>query len=195
MHPSSAPAIALWPPDGTDESVLGTPFYQGTIGSVRFGINEAAAPMPGQPAPWQANSQGLILGLRRCDGSRYQVLPDVYVYRRPFDLHRGSLSLAQDGPPDMAIEMLSESTWESDVSLERGKAWSYGDAAVAEYLILDPSGEYLENDQGRGWWFVSGIYTPWERDARPLGQRPGVCHWLRGALGSGLGPRRSPHPA
>lgn len=168
MHPSAAPAVALWPPDDTEESVVGTPFHQGTIGNVRLGINEAAAAatMPGQPAPWQANSQGLILGLRRRDGSRYQVLPDVYVYRRPFGLDRGSLSLAQDGPPDLVIEMLSEATWESDVDLERGKAWSYADAGVAEYLIMDPGGAYLRGAQGRGWRLASGVYAPWEPDAR-----------------------------
>ena len=166
MHPSAAPAIALWPPDDTEESVVGTPFHQGTIGNVRFGINEAAAARPGHPAPWQANSQGLILGLRRRDGSRYQVLPDIYVYRTPFELDRGSMSLAQDGPPDLVIEMLSESTWESDVDLERGKAWSYGDAGVAEYLILDPGGAYLRGAQGRGWRLSGGAYAPWEPDAR-----------------------------
>ena len=62
--------------------------------------------------------------------------------------------------------MLSEATWESDVDLERGKAWSYADAGVAEYLILDPGGAYLRGAQGRGWRLASGVYAPWEPDAR-----------------------------
>lgn len=168
MQPVATPSVALWPPDDTEESVLGTAFHQGTIGNVRFGINEAAtaATLPGQAVPWQAGSQGLILGLRRRDGSQYQVLPDVFVYRHSFDIYRGSLSLAQDGPPALVVEMLSDATWESDVNLEEGKAWSYGDAGVAEYLILDPGGEHLQNEQSRGWRLTDGVHTPWERDAR-----------------------------
>ena len=147
---------------------MGTSSHQGTIGNVRFGINKAAtaATLPGQAVPWQAGSQGLILGLRRRDGSRYQVLPDVFVYRYSFDIYRGSLSLAQDGPPALVVEMLGDAIWESDVNLEEGKAWSYGDAGVAEYLILDPGGEHLQNEEGRGWRLTDGVYTPWERDAR-----------------------------
>ena len=40
---STAAAPALWPPDDTEESVLGTPYHQTTITNVRVGINEAAA--------------------------------------------------------------------------------------------------------------------------------------------------------
>lgn len=167
MQPHSAAALALWPPDDTEESVLGTPYHQTTITNVRVGINEAAVDVapPAAPVPWQAGSQSLILGLRRQDGTAYRVLPDVFVYRRPFDIRRPSLALAQDGPPALVVEILSEETWRSDVDTARGKAWSYAEAGVAEYLILDPEGEFLGDDRGRGWRLEGGEYVPWERDA------------------------------
>jgi hypothetical protein len=131
---STAAAPALWPPDDTEESVLGTPYHQITITNVRVGINEAAAAAtpPGSPVPWQAGSQSLILGLRRRDGTRYRVLPDVFVYRHPFDVYRPSLVLAQDGPPALVVEVPSPENWDSDIDLEWGKPWSYADAEVAE---------------------------------------------------------------
>ncbi|HWE60095.1 MAG TPA: hypothetical protein VHB98_00135, partial [Chloroflexota bacterium] len=104
----------LWPPDDTEESVLGTPYHQTTITNVRVGINEAAADATpaGGPLPWQAGSQSLILGLRRADGTRYRVLPDVFVYPRAFDLYRPSLALVGDGPPALVVEVLSPETWD-----------------------------------------------------------------------------------
>jgi hypothetical protein len=158
---------ALWPPDDTEESVLGTPYHQTTITNVRVGINEAAeaAAPPEGPLPWQAGSQSLILGLRRRDGTRYKVLPDVFVYRRPFDIYRPSLVLAQDGAPTLVVEVLSPDNWDSDIDLTEGKPWSYADAGVAEYLILDPAGNFLGGERGRGWRLEAGRYVPWPPDA------------------------------
>jgi hypothetical protein len=164
---STAALPALWPPDDTEESVLGTPHHQTTITNVRVGINEAAAAAapPGGPLPWQAGSQSLILGLRRRDGTRYKVLPDVFVYPRPFDIYRPSLILAQDGPPALVVEVLSPENWDSDIDLEWGKPWSYADAGVTEYLILDPADIFLGGARGRGWRLEAGRYVPWPPDA------------------------------
>jgi Uma2 family endonuclease len=176
----STAALALWPPDDTEESVLGTPYHQTTITNVRVGINEAAAAAtpPGGPLPWQAGSQSLIFGLRRRHGTRYKVLPDVFVYRRPFDIYRPSLILAQDGPPTLVVEVLSPENWDSDIDLEWGKPWSYADAGVAEYLILDPGDIFLSGERGQGWRLQAGRYVPWERDA--------ASRWVS-ALGFAIG--------
>jgi Uma2 family endonuclease len=176
----STAALALWPPDDTEESVLGTPYHQTTITNVRVGINEAATAVtpPGGPPSWQAGSQSLILGLRRRDGTRYKVLPDVFVYRRPFDIYRPSLILAQDGPPALVVEVLSPENWDSDIDLEWGKPWSYADAGVTEYLILDPGDIFLSGERGRGWRLEAGRYVPWERDA--------ASRWVS-ALGFAIG--------
>lgn len=135
----------LWPPDDTDESVIVTVLQQTTIINARLGVNETAVMRtpPGGMAPWQALSQTLITGFRRPDGSRYKTMPDVFVYPRPIGKRRGSVSLGADGPPLLIVEVLSESTYEADLDMEASKDYSYAKAGVAEYMALDPTGEFL----------------------------------------------------
>src|SRR5207302_11121317 len=123
----SLPPIEVWPPDDTEESVVGTDLHQMTIINLRWGINEVASGLraPGQPAPWQALSQTIVTGFMRPDGSRYKTLPDVFVYRHHIEQSRGSVAIVVDGPPVLIIEVLSESTYDVDLDLERGKGYSY----------------------------------------------------------------------
>ena len=162
----SRPQVA-WPPDDTEESVLGTNLHQGTITNLRLGLNEAAvsATPPSGPVPWQALSQTAISGMRRWDGSPYTVLPDVFVYRQPIDERRATLVLAQDGPPLLIAELLSPKTARRDLDLERGKGASYALAGVVEYLILDPT-EEQQGTQVQAWRLVDGAYVPWLPDGQ-----------------------------
>lgn len=168
MYAPAHDRLTVWPPDDTEESVLGTHLHQTTITNVRWGLNEAAgaAVPPGQSPAWQAAGQTMIKGFHRPDNLPYTTLPDVFVYRRPFDIRRTSLSLRRDGPPLLIVEVLSESTSDSDLDMERGKGYSYARGGVAEYLVLDPGGEYLPGGaQGLGWRLADGTYAPWEPDA------------------------------
>ncbi len=151
-----------WPPDDTEESVLGTNLHQATITNLRVGLNEVAAALapPGQAAPWQALSQTIIRNFRRRDGSRYKTLPDVFVYRQAIDERRKSLSVETDGPPVLIVESLSDSTHDVDLNLMDGKGYSYAHAGVREYLILDPTGEFMP-ERGQGWRLHDGVYRPW----------------------------------
>ena len=160
------PWAEAWPPDDTEESVLGTDLHQTTIMNVRLGINEAAQIdlPPGQPAPWRAFSQMALLGCVRPDGSLYRTYPDIFVYARPVDPMRGSFTVDVDGPPSLIVEVLSESTYEVDLDLVRGKGYSYARAGVAEYLALDITGQYVEEGI-RAWRLINGVYRPWEPDA------------------------------
>lgn len=155
----------VWPPDDTEESVVGTDVHQMTILNVRLGTNEVArVPTPPDgPAPWQALSQTIITGFQRPDGSRLKTLPDVFVYLRPIGRRRGSVALSVDGPPALIVEVLSESTYESDLDLVAGKGFSYAQAGVREYLTIDPSGEFLP-ERVRAWRLCDGVYRPWEPD-------------------------------
>jgi hypothetical protein len=159
-------AVEVWPPDDTEESVLGTDLHQMTITNLRLGINEVAhlVRAPGHGLPWQALSQIALLGCTRPDGSDYRTFPDVFVYRHPIDQNRGSVALAVDGPPVLIIEVLSESTYAADLDLERGKGFSYARAGVREYLALDPAGSFLP-ERGRAWRLENGVYRSWEPDA------------------------------
>ena len=51
--PRHLPPLEGWPPDDTEESVVGTDLHQRTIINLRWGINEIAGTLrtPGQPAP------------------------------------------------------------------------------------------------------------------------------------------------
>ncbi len=157
---------AAWPPHDTEGSILGTNLHQTTITNLRWGINDIAhlRAEPGQPDPWQALSQTILLGCKHADGSSYRTYPDVFVYPRPIDPQRGSVTLEVDGPPMLIVEVLSETTYEADLDLVRGKGYSYERAGVREYLALDPTGAFVP-ERGRAWRLVDGVYHPWEPDA------------------------------
>jgi Uma2 family endonuclease len=157
-------AVAVWPPDDTEESVVGTNLHQTTIVNTRLGINEIAALLtePDHPAPWQALDQTMVLGMQRRDGSAYTTLPDVFVYRTAIDERRGSVSVVIDGPPALIVEVLSDSTYTTDLDLGAGKGYSYAAAGVQEYLAIDPTGQYVP-ERLRGWRLESGAYI-----AQPL---------------------------
>ncbi len=160
-----APSPEEWPPDDTEESVVGINLHQTTILNVRLGINEAATlyRTPEGALPWQALSQTNLLGCERPNGSRYRTMPDIFVYPRVMDLFRPSMILKVDGPPVLIVEVLSESTYLSDLDIERGKGYSYARAGVREYLALDPTGAFVA-EGGTGWRLEDGAYRPWERD-------------------------------
>lgn len=156
----------VWPPNDTEESVLGSDLHQTTITNLRWGLNEAAR--VGQPAgqvvPWQALSQIALLGCVHPDGSSYRTYPDVFVYPHPVDPARASLTLEVDGPPALVVEVLSEATYEADLDLVSGKGYSYARAGVREYLTLDPTGRFLPEGI-RAWRLIGGVYRPWSPDA------------------------------
>jgi len=108
---------------------------------------------PGEPLPWTALSQMLLLGCRHPDGSYYRTYPDVFVYLMQVDVQRGSLNIGIDGPPALIIEVLSESTFEVDIDHARGKGYSYARAGVSEYLALDPTGQDVA---GAAAWRLAG---------------------------------------
>jgi hypothetical protein len=161
-----APSQVVWPPDDTEESVLGTNLHQTAILTLRTGINEAAAiAVPeGTPVPWQAGGQTMIRQFRHPDGSAYTTLPDVFVYLYSWDDARRSLNVPEDGAPVLIIEVLSKETYENDLDLVLGKGYSYRQAGVREYLTLDPQYQYAP-DGGLGWRLEQGRYRPWQRDA------------------------------
>jgi Putative restriction endonuclease len=183
----SWPLVALeaWPPNDTEESILGTDLHQTTITNLRLGLNEAARVgiASGQPASWRALSQMALLGCKRPDGSAYRTYPDIFVYRGNVERNRGSMTIEVDGPPVLIVEVLSESTYEVDLDLVRGKGYSYARAGVSEYLTLDPTAQYLP-EAIRAWRLVDGTYQPWEADSsgRHAGQYLPIAIALEGAM-------------
>ena len=177
--------VGAWPPDDTEESVVGTDLHQTTIINLRWGINEIAQlhTEPGQNVPWQALDQTLVTGFERRDGSRYRTMPDVFVYRHPVDQKRGSVAVGLDGPPALIIEALSESTYDIDLDLDRGKGYSYARAGVREYLTIDPTGAFAPEGI-RAWRLTGNLYQPWTpgQDGLWRSQEIDVAFGLEGAL-------------
>lgn len=177
--------IEAWPPNDTEESILGTHLHQTTITNLRLGINGAARlrTASGQPAPWDATTQIALLGCVHYDGSAYRTYPDLFVYPRPIDPNRGSLTVEVDGPPVLIVEVLSESTYEADLDVLRGKGYSYARAGVREYITLDPTGAFLAEGI-RAWRLEDGAYHPWnpEADGRWHSQEIAVAIGLEGTL-------------
>ena len=142
---------------------MGTDLHQTTIRNLAMGINVAArlGLQRDEPSPWRALTQLEYLGCTRPDGSSHRTYPDLFVFRHAIDPLRGSFTLEIDGPPVLVIEVLSESTYRSDINLERGKGYSYGHAGAPEYLVLDPT--YTMMMEGiSGWRLVGESYHPWE---------------------------------
>ncbi len=127
-----------WPPDDTEESVAGTDLHQKTITNIRLGINECAesARQTDGSVPWQALSQIVLLGGRSRDREDYRTMPDVFVYKRPIDLNRGSL-VERQGPFDTYTRPQSR-TLPSDRS-RRPRATTY-QIAVDGPLVLSRDG-------------------------------------------------------
>jgi hypothetical protein len=179
------PPTGKWPPDDTEESVLGTDLHQTTITNLRWGINEIARlrRAPEGPVPWKALSQNALLGCLHFDGSSYRTYPDVFVYRHPIDPDRGSVTLAADGPPILVIEVLSDSTYEADIDIVRGKGYSYAHAGVREYLAVDPTGAFLPEGI-RAWHLVDETYRLWapHGDGRWHSAQIDVAIALEGAM-------------
>ena len=177
--------VDAWPPDDTEESVVGTDLHQETITNLRLGITEAAqlCREEGTSPPWKVLSQTMLLGCLRPDGSAYRTLPDIFVYRHPVDRTRPSVALTTDGPPVLILEVLSASTYDSDLDIERGKGFSYAKAGVREYLALDPTATMVP-EGGRGWRLAEGGYRPWNRDAddRWSSEEIGVAFGFEGIM-------------
>ena len=177
-------ALAPWPPNDTEESVLGTDLHQTTITNLRIGLNECAriGVPEDQPAPWHASSQVLLLGCRRPDGSYYRTYPDVNVYQKPFEAGRTARTIDSDGPPALIVEVLSESTYEGDLDLTAGKPYSYSHAGVMEYVTVDPTRQFVPEGI-RAWRLVDRAYIRWEanHDNRWQSEQIPVTFALEGA--------------
>lgn len=178
-----------WPPGDTEESVVGSEYHQHVIDAVRDGLRMAAH---ANGASWHALSQVPLAGFRRLDGSPYPMLPDVFVHPRP-NPHPASgenLTFTDVGVPLLAVEVLSETTWRNDLDTRRGKAWSYADAGVAAYLVVDYDRRYMDEhvralrlagrrwvrwrSNARGWWEDAALGVSFEFDGPYMRVRDAV---------------------
>jgi hypothetical protein len=81
---------ATWPPDDTEESIMGSDWHQLTITNLRMGINEIARAEAGagRQVPFQAVNQTTLLGLKRRGKTGIKAIPDVFIFKKPVDGRR-----------------------------------------------------------------------------------------------------------
>jgi len=155
-----------WPPDDTEESIVGSELHQEAIWTLSFMLQRVAER---RGEPWGVGTQLTLEGMTRRDGGVYKPMPDVLVMPRAFDKRRATLSLRDDGIPLLLMEIASPSTVGVDLD---AKMDVYSHAGIHEYLVFDPTGEELENgEQVRAWRLSDaspqghGAFVPWQPNA------------------------------
>ena len=98
---------------------------------------------------------------------RHSVSPDVFVAMGVEDKDRRTYLLWREAKgPDFVLEVTSRSTRRND---QRTKRALYERMGVAEYVLYDPLGEYLEPPL-QGFRLVGGRYVEWEGTRLPWGE-------------------------
>jgi Uma2 family endonuclease len=105
-------------------------------------------------------SGNLLIYYHRGDPKK-RVAPDVFVVKACEQRLRRVFKIWEEGKaPSFAVEVTSKKTRRQDLG---PKKELYAQLGVAEYLLFDPLGEWLEPAL-QGFRLVEGIYLPWEPD-------------------------------
>lgn len=167
-------------PDDTEESLVGASYHQGNMTQLYDGLILCG---PERGLPWFVGNQIKLLIPRQGEHPAYQPSPDILVHPTLGEGERTWLSLVDDGPPALIIEVASPSTAvDHDLNLmsPRGKPSVYERIGVLEYLVFDPIGQILPG-QVRAWRRGARGYEPWEAE--------GDGRWHSGALGVSFAPQ------
>ena len=169
-----------WLMDDTEESLLGTTVHQGAIVVLDSSLNSHKRRAG---LPWLIGNQ-LRLIIPRRDGKTYQPSPDIIAHLTLGDAQLTSLSVAEHGPPALAVEVTSPSTArEHDLNTisHRAKPQVYEECGIPEYLVFDPIGDFI-SDQVLAWRLgPDGQYESWLPD-------PATGRW-HSALGISFAPQ------
>lgn len=158
-----------WLHDDTEEDLVGADWHQDAIRGVGLALKTLARE---RQWPWHVGDQLTLIG--DVPGrERWSPAPDISVHPTLGPTQRRDLDVRVEGPPTLALEVASRSTWAYDVSLERqwrgrrqaGKAYGYlALLGIAEYLVFDPRQEFLPG-QVRAWRRVGPEVREWLPDA------------------------------
>ncbi len=175
-------ATVLLAEDDTEESVMGSDWHQEAIFEAHGPLLSYAQERQTADAdapPWYVSSQVTVIVPLPRRVRPWQPKPDLFVVVGLRPAHRTSYDTRRDGPmPQFVLEVASESTWREDVD---GKQELYELAGVQEYLVFDPTGEFLA-ERVRAWRRGEAGLQPWPAVTRPDGQMV----WESGVLGLGL---------
>lgn len=171
-----------WLPDDTEESLVGTSIHQAVIVILDTCLNYFRRRAG---LPWFIGNQLKLIIPRQDDREPYRPSPDIIVHANLPATELTSLSTQVYGPPALVIEVASPATARShdlDTLNPEAKPSAYAQAGIPEYLVFDPTGEFISS-QVRAWRALpNGTYAPWLPD-------PDSGHW-HSALGISFAPQR-----
>ena len=148
--------------DDTEESVSGSDYHLAAIVALYDVLLRYAQHAVKR---WYVTAEVLVL-VDVPDRVRnpWRAMPDVYVVRDTPDTFRTSLDTRQGASfPQFVCEVASNSTWDRDI-VEKQRV--YADLGTREYLVFDPTAEFLGQSL-RAWRRVpTGAWEPWEPDGQ-----------------------------
>jgi len=148
--------------DDTEESVPGSDYHLAAI----FALYDVLLRYAQRAMKrWYVTAEVLVL-VDVPDRVRnpWRAMPDVYVVLDTPDTFRISLDTRTgESFPQFLCEVASDSTWDRDI-VEKQRV--YADLGAREYLVFDPTTEFL--DQSLRAWRRSqgGAWEPWEPDGQ-----------------------------
>ncbi len=143
-------------PDDTEESIVGIEWHQEAASALAAAL---ASIDERRGAGWGVCEEVALSGLRRLDDRPYSPRPDVFVLEEAITGTAAEVALSVVGPPLLVVEIASETTWANDVGDKRA---AYEGAGVAEYLVFDPTGQYIA-EQVRAWRLNAvGRFVTWD---------------------------------
>ena len=151
-------ATITWLPDDTEEDLVGADWHQRAISSLCNGLSDLAFE---RGWPWHVGNQ-LPLDAWRPDNTRWTPSPDIMVHPQAGPEQRDRIDARTEGVPALIVEVAGRTTWRKDVGIAgRGKALEYLSLGVLEYLVFDPTGEYIA-ERCRAWRLVDGAWQSWQ---------------------------------
>jgi Uma2 family endonuclease len=169
--------------DDTEETLVGSSFHQAAITALDNGLNFCG---PGRGLPWFVGNQLRLILPREGGKPTAQPSPDIIVHPTLGNSGRSSLDVVVEGPPSLAIEVVSPATAlgrDLNVTEPVGKPQLYAAAGIREYLAFDPLAEFIR-EQVRAWLLGPQGISIWLPDAngRWVSTSLGVSFAVQGAL-------------
>ncbi len=148
--------------DDTEESVSGSDYHLAAI----FALYDVLLRYAQRAFKrWYVTAEVLVL-VDVPDRVRnpWRAMPDVYVVRDTPDTFRTSLDTRTgESFPQFLCEVASDSTWDRDI-VEKQRV--YADLGAREYLVFDPTTEFLGQPL-RAWRrSPNGAWEPWEPEGQ-----------------------------
>ncbi len=148
--------------DDTEESVSGSDYHLAAIVALYDVLLRYAQHAVKR---WYVTAEVLVL-VDVPDRVRnpWRAMPDVYVVRDTPDTFRTSLDTRAGASfPQFLCEVASNSTWDRDI-VEKQRV--YADLGAREYLVFDPTAEFLGQSL-RAWRrSLDGVWEPWEPEGQ-----------------------------